>query len=131
MGAQVPVATPVCAMEHAMQVPEQAVSQQTPPAHRLVPGGPHAALLAQSVPRSSYWQLAPPMQLPVVQSAAVVHFCPTAQGLPIASHVGPPQSSSVSVPFFTPSPHVGGWHIEGAPEQTPFTQSPGTLHFCC
>ena len=45
------------------------------------------------------------MQLPLVQSLFAWHPCPLA-------HVGqvPPQSTSVSLPFWMPSVHVGGAH---------------------
>jgi hypothetical protein len=47
----------------------------------------------------------PLVQTPLVQSA------PTLQCLPVAqvAQTGPPQSTSVSPPFFTPSLHVGAW----------------------
>jgi hypothetical protein len=44
----------------------------------------------------------PPTQLPVVQSAFTTHVSPSAHG----GQVGPPQSTSVSAPSFTPSVHV-------------------------
>jgi len=40
----------------------------------------------------------------------------TAQALPVAHppQVPPPQSRSVSAPFFFPSVQVGAWHVRGA-----------------
>jgi hypothetical protein len=59
----------------------------------------------------------PETQRPVVQSV------PTTQALPWEhwGHVGPPQSTSVSLPFFTPSVQVGAmqWQLL----QTPDAQS--------
>jgi hypothetical protein len=50
----------------------------------------------------------------LAQSDAAAHFLPDAQRaqLPL-----PPQSTSVSPPFCTPSLHVGAWHAP--PEHTP------------
>jgi hypothetical protein len=45
----------------------------------------------------------PPVQTPLSQSLPVVQPLPSAH----FGHVGPPQSMSVSVPFFVPSVHVG------------------------
>jgi hypothetical protein len=39
----------------------------------------------------------------------------------------PPQSVSVSLPFFTPSMQLAGWHVAGFPEQTPLWQSPAPV----
>jgi hypothetical protein len=39
----------------------------------------------------------------------------------------PPQSTSVSVPFLTPSEQVGAWHV---PEHTRLVQSLATLQGC-
>src|SRR5262245_50526546 len=49
-----------------------------------------------------------------------------AQCLPVAHllQLGPPQSTSVSLPFRTASEQVGAWQIEAA--HTPLTQSPLT-----
>jgi hypothetical protein len=51
-----------------------------------------------------------------------------AQALP-GSHLAgqlPPQSMSVSVPFFVPSLQGEGWHVP--PSQTPLTQSAPVVH---
>jgi hypothetical protein len=40
----------------------------------------------------------------------------------------PPQSTSVSLPFFEPSEHVAVWHLSGDPEHTVLVQSAGTPH---
>jgi hypothetical protein len=49
------------------------------------------------------------------------------QLLPIVQPLqsGPPQSTSVSDPFWMPSEHVGAWHVP--PSQTPLWQSPSPL----
>ena len=43
-------------------------------------------------------------------------------------HVAPPQSTSVSLPFFTPSEQLAPWHVSGVPEHTPLWQSEPALH---
>jgi hypothetical protein len=48
------------------------------------------------------------LQNPEVQSAASPHPTPSAQVFPSARQVAPPQSTPVSVPFFTASVQVGG-----------------------
>src|SRR5260221_533662 len=58
------------------------------------------------------WQT-PPLQKFEPQSPLPVHLPP----LPHFPHAHPPQSTSVSMPFFTPSEQVGAWH-------TPFVQTP-------
>jgi hypothetical protein len=45
----------------------------------------------------------PPVQTPLAQSVAVAQRLPSAH----FAHVGPPQSTSVSLPFWTPSLQVG------------------------
>ncbi len=40
----------------------------------------------------------------------------------------PPQSTSVSVPFFTPSVYEAGWQVSGVPEQTLSVQSLAAPH---
>ena len=60
---------------------------------------------------------------PLAQSPEAAHALPAAH-LPQL----PPQSMSVSVPFFTPSEQVAPWHLSGAPEHTPLWQSPATAH---
>jgi len=57
-------------------------------------------------------QQAPPAQTPPVQSEPWLHVLPSGQW----GH-DPPQSRSVSMPFFTPSVHLGAWQM--APMQTP------------
>jgi hypothetical protein len=64
-----------------------------------------------------------PMQTPLWQSAPTLHTLPAAHALQL-----PPQSTSVSVPFFTVSVHVAAWHLSGEPEHTPLWQSDGTRH---
>src|SRR3954467_8591214 len=57
----------------------------------------------------------PPVQTSEVQSSPVLQVLPSAHFAQ-----GPPQSMSLSGPFFTLSPHMLGWH---APEQLPVAQS--------
>jgi hypothetical protein len=63
----------------------------------------------------------PPAQFELRQSAETEHDEPSAH----APHV-PPQSTSDSVPFFTPSEHEGTWQTFDV--QTPLWQSAGTAH---
>jgi hypothetical protein len=55
-----------------------------------------------------------PLQKPLLQSVAKPQVWPA----PHAGHVPPPQSMSVSLPFLTPSRHVGAWHVMGDPAHT-------------
>jgi hypothetical protein len=71
------------------------------------------------------WQTLP-VQTPLVQSPGVVQPLPLAHFF--AGAQDPPQSTSVSVPFFTTSAHVGAWHFLGVPLQTPLPQSAAVLH---
>jgi hypothetical protein len=48
------------------------------------------------------------LQKPEVQSELAAHPTPSAQVRPSVRQSGPPQSTPVSLPFFTPSVHVGG-----------------------
>ena len=64
-----------------------------------------------------------PEQTPVVQSAGLPHPCPGAQ-----SGHGPPQSTSVSLPFLTLSLHEGALHTFVPGSQTPSMQSVPTRH---
>jgi hypothetical protein len=63
-------------------------------------------------------------QTPLWQSVPPVHCLPTAH-LP---QEAPPQSMSVSVPFFTPSRQVAAWHLSGLPEHTELWQSVLAMH---
>ena len=63
----------------------------------------------------------PPVHTPLTQSPAAAQVLPAVHLL----HVAPPQSMSVSLPFFTPSLQVGAWQVP--PEQTPLVQSAATL----
>jgi hypothetical protein len=67
------------------------------------------------------WQT-PAEHTPLTQSVPTEHVWPFAQS---AGHV-PPQSTSVSVAFFTMSLHVGTWQIPAV--HTPLTQSPAPTH---
>jgi len=131
MAPQVPVARPVSAFVQAWQVPEQAVLQQN-----WLPEGPmqlacrHWVLAVHDCPSGRRAQVVLPWQKPLVQSAAVPQPWEVRQVLPCASQVAPPQSTSVSSPFLTPSVHVGAWQVVPASVvlalQTPSTQSPAT-----
>jgi hypothetical protein len=77
------------------------------------------------LPRSAH---VVPWQSPLAQSADAPHVLPTPHVLLCPSHVLPPQSVSVSVPFFTPSVHVAAWHVRGDPVHTLSAQSPATVH---
>jgi hypothetical protein len=67
-----------------------------------------------------------PVQTPFVQSPAVVQPWPVAHFFEGAQE--PPQSTPVSVPFFTVSEQVEVWHFFGLPLQTPLPQSAAVLH---
>jgi hypothetical protein len=77
-------------------------------------------------------QLFPVPQTPLVQSPGTAQFMPSAHFLPGAQL--PPQSTLVSVPFFTESPQLGAWQLHGGAGQlfitphTPLWQSPPQLH---
>jgi hypothetical protein len=66
----------------------------------------------------------PSAQTPLVQSLPVPQPLPLAHGFP-GAHV-PPQSTSVSVPFFTVSAQVGATQMWSAAGQTPSAQSGAT-----
>jgi hypothetical protein len=63
---------------------------------------------------------APAVHTPLWQSPAPEQVCPVVH----LAQPPPPQSVSLSVPFFTPSEHVGVWQTLGVPPQTPLRQSP-------
>src|SRR3954469_10589288 len=64
----------------------------------------------------------PPVQTKLLQSMPAPQVCPGPQAL----QVGPPQSTSLSRPFFTPSMHVAGTHW--LDWQTPVPQSVPVTH---
>ncbi len=65
------------------------------------------------------------VQVLATQSRARLHIRKSSQrGQPAES--GPPQSTSVSEPFMTPSVQVGAWH--SPPVQLPDVQSLPTAH---
>jgi hypothetical protein len=77
------------------------------------------------------------VHVPLAQSVPVVHASSAPQrGQARRVPVGPPQSTPVSVPFFTPSVHVGAWHVIWSTQNglvlqkshTPLVQSRATLH---
>jgi hypothetical protein len=61
---------------------------------------------------------------PLWQSPATTQVLPFAQ----SPQDGPPQSTSVSLPFFTVSLQPAPWQTFGVPLQTLLIQSPATLH---
>src|SRR5262245_58389962 len=61
----------------------------------------------------SYTQMPPVQRRPLTQSWLLRHLLPLVQ----RGQILPPQSTSVSSPFLTPSLQVGGAHCP--PEQTP------------
>src|SRR6185437_17093678 len=68
----------------------------------------------------------PDTQEALLQSVPAMHPLPTLHVLPRASQFAPPQSTSVSLPSFTPSMHET--QVPGPlPKQMLFTQSPFTL----
>src|SRR3954470_11600026 len=60
----------------------------------------------------------PPAQMPLWQSPPTKQFWAVAQSFPGQTA---PQSTSLSVPFFTPSVQLGAWHT--LPVHTPLEQS--------
>jgi len=74
--------------------------------------------------RKNYPQIPATHFVPPTQSLSTLHIFP-------AAHLGqaPPQSTSVSVPFFTVSVHVGAAHDFVPPLHTPVVQSAPELHF--
>jgi hypothetical protein len=71
------------------------------------------------------WQT-PPVQTPLVQSAATMHALPSAHFLPCPTQMVPPQSTSLSPWFLVVSAHVGALHVRGGPVQTRLWQSVDT-----
>jgi hypothetical protein len=106
-----------------------AVAQQTLPPPAVATHAPFAqsppAVHACPFGRSAQCRL---WQTPLVQSDDAAHPAPVPQVFACPSHVAPPQSTSVSVPFCTPSEHVAAWHVFPA-LQILLVQSPPTLHF--
>jgi hypothetical protein len=96
---------------HCWQPPAQALLQQTPSTQKPLA---QVAFMAQVVPSGAAQTL--PRQAPLEQSRLMVQVFPAEQG-----GQGPPQSTSVSVPFLTRSAQLGGWQVPE--EQTPLTQS--------
>jgi hypothetical protein len=70
-----------------------------------------------------------PLQIPPRQSAAILQPLLNAHGFPLPSQATPPQSTSVSRPFFTASLHVGAVHVWALGSQTLSMQSAATRHF--
>ena len=68
----------------------------------------------------AYWQL-PCLHRLVLQSAPIVQLNPRLQGLQV-----PPQSTSVSAPFFTVSVQLAA--VQSLAEQTPLVQSEAAVH---
>jgi hypothetical protein len=81
----------------------------------------HCALAVQLVPSGLSWHVVP-MQRLLWQSPATAQVLFVPQSLFCASHCAPPQSTSVSLPSFTPSPHET--HVPGPePKQMLLVQS--------
>jgi hypothetical protein len=117
-------------------LPAQTLFAQSPPMEHALPSAqfpPHVAPQSTSVSLPFFivslhvgtWHL-PPVHTPLVQSAAPLQAFPSAHFFPCPSQVLPPQSVSVSVPFFTPSLHVAATHV--VPLHTPLAQSVPTVH---
>jgi hypothetical protein len=85
-------------------LPSAQVAPQQPPQLQSVSQASfgHAGLVTQLATATQ----TPAGQLPLAQSVSAAHFSPSAHFLPCATQVVPPQSTSVSEPFFTPSPQV-------------------------
>src|SRR5512132_3540798 len=65
-----------------------------------------------------------PLHAPPTQSVPIEQAFPVAQ----RGHIAPPQSVSVSDPFFTASPQPAGAHLLLSGSHTRLVQSPSTLH---
>ena len=61
-----------------------------------------AAVQATHAPRQAVLQHTPSAQWPLPQSLSALHCLPCAQVFPHVPPAPPPQSMSVSVPFFVP-----------------------------
>jgi hypothetical protein len=97
---------------------EHAVWQQMLPVHALLR---HSASVVQAAPSGRRAQVVP-WQRPLVQSFDPPQVLPVPQVLFNASHCGPPQSVSVSLPSFRPS--AQDTHVPGlVPKQNEFAQS--------
>jgi hypothetical protein len=64
----------------------------------------------------------------LLQSLAPLHVFPVPHG----PHVAPPQSTSVSAPFFILSVHEGAWHVpppqDSLAQSVPWPHAAPTLH---
>jgi hypothetical protein len=106
------VQVPSCpAALHCSQPPVQALSQQWPSTQKPLA---QVLLEAHVAPCAKAQTL--PLQEPLEQSPPTLQVLPAAQG-----EQNPPQSTSVSTPFFTPSKQLGTWQVPA--EQTPLWQS--------
>jgi hypothetical protein len=106
--------------------PPQVLGRVQVPQSRIAP---HPSLtLPQFLPCSAHvlgsQPQIPPRQAPLWQSDAWPQVLPFAQRAPQL----PPQSTSLSVPFFTPSVQLGTATHTPVGEQIPLVQSPGTPH---
>jgi hypothetical protein len=102
---------------HCMQAPVQAPSQHTPSTQWFEVQSPG---LVHVTPSAAGWHLAF-VHVPDAQSRGARQPAPAPQGL----QSGPPQSTSVSPPSFTPSEQLAGAHLPDA--HTFVLQSFGTL----
>src|SRR6185436_10325523 len=102
---------------------------QFSPVLQVAPQGPPQSTSVSSWSCSPSEHVAahlPATQLPPAQSALTVQTW-------LKPHFGqepPPQSTSVSVPFFTLSEQLGAWHVppKPPPEQIPLEQSEFAMH---
>ena len=83
---------------------EQVELQPSPPA--VLPSSQASAPLVTPSPQAAAWHM-PPVHTPLWQSLPVPQAWPSAQRLPWLTQVEPPQSTSVSAPFFTVSAQAG------------------------
>jgi hypothetical protein len=112
---QVPFGELVRAALQAVQVAVQAVLQQNPSAQFPVMHWEERVQAAPCACRT--------VQTPATQASPLTQSEPTMQAFPVAhaAQVPPPQSTSVSLPFLTPSEQVGT--RQTPPEQTLLEQS--------
>lgn len=91
-------------------VPPQSMSDSEP----FLVKSPHVGAAHFELVQTALWQ-----SVPTRHAAVAAHF--------VVQVVPPPQSVSVSVPFFTPSGHFGTWQVLAVvPEHTPDWQSSAT-----
>jgi hypothetical protein len=132
---------PFLAAVHAMHVPVQAALQQTPSAQKPLR---HWLAAVQATPLAAFG-----VQTPLAQYSVLAHCASSAQAVQVLAEQKPlvhslarlqcllfahgphepPQSTSVSLPFFTLSVHVGALHVLAVASHTLSRQSAPTRHF--